>query len=118
MESVIVKSRIKEVAKDCNVSSDFAEGLNKVACDMIKDASRRAKDNGRKTIQAKDAYVGKHSSKVMLVSKSKAKEQAPNDCNVSGDFSEALNESLNLVVSQAVERAVANGRKTIQSRDL
>ena len=118
METIIIKSRVKEVAKDCNVASDFAEALNKIACSMIKEASKRAGSNGRKTIQAKDVYVGKVSAKVMLVSKSKAKEEAPNNFNMSGDFSESLNELLVWYVAQAEARAGANGRKTIQARDL
>ena len=115
---VVVKSRIKEMSSDCNVSGDFAESLNKVAVGLVKQAAERAKANGRKTVQAKDVFVGKVSAKVMLVSKSKAKEAAPKDMNMSGDFAESLNELLAWHVNQAQDRAKANGRKTISPKDL
>lgn len=117
MEMIVVKSKVKEVSGDCNVSGDFAEALNKVAVDMVKAAAKRADANGRKTVQAKDVYVGKVKAKTMLVVKSKVKDVASGN-NVSGDFGEALNEMLCWCVEQACERAKANGRKTVSARDL
>lgn len=117
MEMLIVKSKIKEVAKDSNVSGDFADALNKIAVDLVKEAVKRADANGRKTIQSKDVFVGKLKAKTMLVVKSKIKEIAKNS-NVSSDFADALNELLVWHVDQAAARAEANGRKTIGSRDL
>ena len=114
---LVVKSKIKEVAKDSNVASDFADALNKIATDLVKAAVKRAEANGRKTIQSKDVFVGKVKAKSMLVVKSKVKEVAKNS-NVSGDFAEALNEMLVWHVEQATARAEANGRKTIGARDL
>jgi len=117
MEMIVVKSKIKEVANDCNVAGDLAEALNEIATKTVKDAAKRAEANGRKTIQAKDVFVGKITAKVMLVVKSKVKEVV-SDANVAGDFAEALNEVLTWHVSQASARAEANGRKTIGARDL
>lgn len=117
MEMIVVKSKIKEVAGNCNVSGDFADALNKVAVEQVKAAVKRADANGRKTIQAKDVYLGKMTAKQMLVVKSKVKEIAKNN-NVSGDFADALNEMLVWSVAQACARAEANGRKTIGARDL
>ena len=56
MENVnlIVRSKIKEVAKDSNVSSDFANALNEKVKELIEAACERAKANGRKTVMAKD----------------------------------------------------------------
>lgn len=51
---LVVKSKIKEHADDLNVSSDFAEALDETVKELIKKAVKRAKDNGRKTIQARD----------------------------------------------------------------
>ncbi len=56
--SLVVKAKIKEYAKVddklLNVSGDFADRLSeRVEC-MIKDACKRAKDNGRNTVMAKD----------------------------------------------------------------
>ena len=114
---IVVKSKIKEVANGCNVSGDFADALNGVAVDLVKAAAKRADANGRKTVQAKDVYIGKSEAKSMLVVKSKVKDIAAGH-NVSGDFAEGLNELLNWCVSQAAARAEANGRKTIGARDL
>ena len=117
MEMIVVKSKIKEVAGDCNVAGDFAKALNEFAVSEVKDAAKRAEANGRKTVQAKDVFVGKTTAKTMLVVKSKVKGIVEN-CNISGDFGDALNEILVSKVEQAAARAEANGRKTIGARDL
>lgn len=52
--SLIVKAKIKEVAKGCNVAGDFADELDKRAQDLVKAACERAEANGRKTVMAKD----------------------------------------------------------------
>ena len=114
---IVVKSKVKEVAGDCNVAGDFADALNGVAVELVKAAGKRADANGRKTVQAKDAHCGKAKAKTMLVVKSKVKDVV-NGQNVSGDFAEALNEVLVYLVGQACERAQANGRKTVGARDL
>ncbi len=114
---IVVKSKIKEVAGDSNVAGDFAEALNKLAIETVKKAVSRAEANGRKTIQARDAYMGELSANTMLVVKSKVKSAA-GDVNVSGDFADALNQILVWNVEQAALRAEANGRKTIGARDL
>lgn len=117
-EMIVVKSKIKEVSGNCNVAGDFAEALSAAAVSAVKAAAGRATANGRKTIQAKDAYVGKISAKVMLVTKSKVKDVAGGNHNVAGDFADALNEVLTKMVAQACARAEANGRKTVGARDL
>ena len=53
-ELVVVRSKIKERAKGMNVAGDFAEALSKRVDGLIVDACRRAKDNGRSTIKARD----------------------------------------------------------------
>ena len=117
MEMIVVKSKVKEVSGNCNVAGDFADALNGVAVDLVKAAAKRAEANGRKTVQAKDAQVGKATAKTMLVVKSKVKDVVKGQ-NVSGDFAESLNEVLVGLVAQACARAEANGRKTVGARDL
>ncbi|MCX8147320.1 MAG: DUF1931 domain-containing protein [Candidatus Woesearchaeota archaeon] len=51
---LVVKAKIKEVAKGCNVSGDFAEALDKKLRQLVADACARAEANGRKTVMAKD----------------------------------------------------------------
>jgi histone H3/H4 len=53
-ESLIVKARLKEAAKECNVAGDLADALSDVATSLLKNACERAESNGRKTVMAKD----------------------------------------------------------------
>lgn len=55
----------------------------------------------------------------MLVVQSKVREIVKKtDANMSGDFVEALSNKVEEMVTQAVNRAKANGRKTVRSYDL
>ena len=51
---LIVKSQVKDVAGEFNVGGDFVEELNRKVEDLIKNATRRAESNGRKTVMGKD----------------------------------------------------------------
>jgi len=44
--------------------------------------------------------------------------EAAEDVNVGSDFYDALDEEVKNVIERAVERAQANGRKTIKPRDV
>jgi len=51
---LIKKSEVKDLVKDYRVSVDFYEALSKKAEGMVKDAMKRAKENGRKTLKPYD----------------------------------------------------------------
>ena len=51
---LIVKAKIKEVTGNYNVAGDFAEELDKKVEQLVKDATKRAEANNRKTVMAKD----------------------------------------------------------------
>lgn len=53
-DSLVVRSKIKEVAKDMNVASDFADALSNEVKKLIDRAIERAKANKRSTIQPRD----------------------------------------------------------------
>ena len=57
-ELLVVRSKIKDYAKDgkddFNVSGDFADALHGRVETMIRDAVKRAKENGRRTVQPRD----------------------------------------------------------------
>ncbi|MFH1173544.1 MAG: DUF1931 domain-containing protein [archaeon] len=53
-DTIIVKSKIKELVGNYNVSSDFSEELDKKVKLLIADAVKRAEANGRKTVMGKD----------------------------------------------------------------
>lgn len=55
--------------------------------------------------------------KVDLIVKSKIKS-AVGELNVAGDVPEALNKKVLKLLEEASERAKANGRRTLQARDL
>ena len=52
-----------------------------------------------------------------LIIKSKIKEAAQG-LNVAAEVAEALNKKVQKLLDDAVERAKANGRRTLQARDL
>jgi histone H3/H4 len=54
---------------------------------------------------------------IELVVKSKIKSAVP-ELSVSGDVPEALNKKILELLEKAAERAKANGRRTLQARDL
>jgi histone H3/H4 len=53
-EMIIVKSKVKENIKNCNVSSELGDALNCVACHMVKKACERCQANKRSTVQPRD----------------------------------------------------------------
>jgi len=52
--SLIVKVKVKEYAKGCNVGGDFVAALDDYCTEIVKKACERAQANGRKTVMAKD----------------------------------------------------------------
>jgi len=54
MTELIIKSKIKSAVPDLSVSSDVPDVLNKKVLDILDEAAKRAKLNGRRTLQAKD----------------------------------------------------------------
>lgn len=58
VDTLFVKSKVREYikSKDCNTSSKVLDGdkLNNLIIDILDKASQRAKDNGRKTVKARD----------------------------------------------------------------
>jgi len=55
----------------------------------------------------------------VLVVQSKVREVVKNaDVNMSGDFVDALSKKVEEMIKQAINRAKANGRKTIRGYDL
>lgn len=54
MADLIIKSKIKEAVPELNVAGEVAEALNRKVENLLKEASERAKANGRRTLQARD----------------------------------------------------------------
>ncbi|MFH1770069.1 MAG: DUF1931 domain-containing protein [archaeon] len=53
----------------------------------------------------------------LFIVKAKVKEIA-GEMNIAGDFSVALNEKVKALILESIERAKANGRRTLMAKDL
>ena len=53
-KAVVVESRIRELIEGMSLSYDFIPALSLRVELLVKESKRRAGENGRKTIQAKD----------------------------------------------------------------
>ena len=120
---LLVKQKTKDYIKSLgkyNVASDYLDGLNVVVATEIEDAVLRTGANKRKTVSARDLTGASLPKKInALVVQSKVREfiKGLGDYNVAGDFIDALNFKVQLLVDATVKRAKANGRKTVQGRD-
>ena len=65
-ELLVVRSKIKDVAKGVNVSGDFAEALSKEVERLIKKACERAKANKRGTTMASIVYLNPNKEAITL----------------------------------------------------
>lgn len=54
MVDLIVKSKIKAAVPELSVSAEVADELNRKVQAILDEASKRAKLNGRRTLQARD----------------------------------------------------------------
>lgn len=59
MTNLVVRTQVKEILKESglgldNLSGDFMDRLDEKATQLILDAAKRAKENGRRTIMGKD----------------------------------------------------------------
>jgi len=53
--AVIVKSAVRELLKGkYNVSEEFLTALDEEVSNLVKKAAKRAEDNGRRTLKARD----------------------------------------------------------------
>jgi len=51
---LIIKSKIKAAVPDLNVAGEVAETLNDKVIQLLEEAAKRAKANGRRTLQSRD----------------------------------------------------------------
>jgi histone H3/H4 len=54
MADLIVKAAVKDELDEMNVASDFYDALDEEVRELLDDASRRASENDRKTVQPRD----------------------------------------------------------------
>jgi len=76
--------------------------------------------DSKKTLSSKSGFLGAQSppqTNFDIIIKSKIKSSVP-DMSVAGEVPEALNKKVHKIMQDAAERAKANGRRTVQARDL
>jgi len=58
-EMLLVSSKVRQLIKDagCNTAGDALDGLNAYVGWLIKQAAKRASENGRKTVRAHDFII-------------------------------------------------------------
>ncbi len=59
MTNLVVRTQVKEILKESglgldNLSGDFMDKLDQKVKELILDAAKRAKENGRRTLMGKD----------------------------------------------------------------
>jgi histone H3/H4 len=54
MADSIIKNAVRDAVDGLHVSADFYDALDDEVQVLLDDAERRAQDNGRKTVQARD----------------------------------------------------------------
>ncbi len=59
MTNLVVRTQVKEILKESglgldNLSGDFMDKLDEKVKQLVLDAAKRAKENGRRTIMGKD----------------------------------------------------------------
>lgn len=59
MANLVVRTQVKEILKESglgldNLSGDFMDKLDEKVKQLVLDAAKRAKENGRRTIMGKD----------------------------------------------------------------
>ena len=58
-EMLLVSSKVRQMIKDagCNTAGDALEGLNGYVGWLVQQATKRASENGRKTVRAHDFLI-------------------------------------------------------------
>jgi histone H3/H4 len=58
-EMVLVASKVRQMIKDagCNTAGDALDGLNAYVAWLVAQATKRATENGRKTVRAHDIIL-------------------------------------------------------------
>lgn len=58
-EMLLVSSKVRQMIKDagCNTAGDALDGLNGYVAWLVMQATKRASENGRKTVRAHDFMI-------------------------------------------------------------
>lgn len=118
--SYVVASKVKEMVNGKGMMSagDLAEHLSKTIEMWLGHGIKAAQANDRKTVRGSD-ILSFSPGKMTLCVASKVKEFVNGkDMMSSGDLAEHVSGLAEWLLSSAIGRATANGRKTVRGEDL
>lgn len=128
-EIVVVGSKVKEVVKEAGLRSDgeLVQALSEQVVGAVRDAMRRAAWNHRESLgfhdltcwPELDAAVARVSNDGKLIIpgllRMRLRERG---FSADREMMEAINAKTWLILEDAIQRAIANGRKTVRPHDL
>jgi histone H3/H4 len=117
--SYVVASKLKEFinSKGMMSAGDLAESVSKYVEEYLGRAVQSAQANDRKTVRGSDLLVFSPSSSAYVVA-SKVKEFVNGKGMMSaGDLAEYVSAFVEWSLGKAIQRASANGRKTVRGED-
>ena len=118
--SYIVASKVKEHinGKGMMSAGDLAEHLNKVLEMWLAQGVKAAQANDRKTVRDSDLLVFSPSSTAFVVASAVKQYVNGKDMMSAGDLPEHASGLVLWLLDKSVERAKANGRKTVRGEEL
>ncbi len=118
--SYVVASKIKEYVngKGMMSSGDLAEAVSKYTEGWLAKSVQSAQANDRKTVRGSDLLVFSPSNTAYVVASAVKQYVNGKGMMSSGDLSEFVSAFVEQSLHMAVERAKANGRKTVRGEDL
>ncbi len=120
-EQLVTVSKVREVISgaDMRTDSSLPDALNDRVADLLDGAIQRSRDNGRATVRPEDLAGRAASSPASLSVASRVKDVVKNaGLRSDGSLGEAVNGHLQSMLSEAIDRARANGRSTVRPHDL
>lgn len=120
-EQLITVSRVRDVigSKDKRVDSALPDALNSCVNDLVNGGIKRARDNGRKTVRPEDlAGPSAYNAESLTVASRVKAAISGQDLRSDSGLVDALNGKVQAMLSEAAERAGANGRSTVRPHDL
>lgn len=121
-EIVVVGSKVKEVIRSAGLvpGDDLVEAVERVVRRMVREAGRRARSNGRRTVRPHDlGCLPETTSPDLLVHVDvMGDELRSGGFRSDGELVQAVSDTLHEALADAVVRAIANKRSTVRPYDL
>ncbi len=120
-ELLVTVSKVREVigGEELRTDSQLPDALHHRVVSLLSGAMNRARKNGRATVRPEDLAGPRiaESAGVTVASRIQQLIRA-SDLRVDANLVDAVNAHVEAMLSEAVERARANGRSTVRPYDL